>query len=109
MYLKKTPNPNGRIRLSIVDKYYDKKKKCSRQKTIESLGFLDELEKNTMILFLIFHNVWNFLTNKRRKSRLQSNSRSMIPTDYAWVTILGRTLATLHLVRYITSLRLISS
>lgn len=45
MYLKKTPNSNGRIRLSIVDNYYDKKKKCSRQKTIESLGFLDELEK----------------------------------------------------------------
>ena len=45
MYLKKTPNSNGRIRLSIVDNYYDKKKKCSRQKTIESIGFLDELEK----------------------------------------------------------------
>ena len=45
MYLKKTPNPSGRIRLSIVDNYYDKKRKCSRQKTIESLGFLDELEK----------------------------------------------------------------
>ena len=45
MYLKKTPNSNGRICLSIVDNYYDKKKKCSRQKTIESLGFLDELEK----------------------------------------------------------------
>lgn len=45
MYLKKTPNSCGRIRLSIVDNYYDKKKKCSRQKTIESLGFLDELEK----------------------------------------------------------------
>lgn len=45
MYLKKTPNSHGRIRLSIVDNYYDKDKKCSRQKTIESLGFLDELEK----------------------------------------------------------------
>lgn len=45
MYLKKTPNLKGRIRLSIVDTYYDKKKKCSRQKTIESLGWLDELEK----------------------------------------------------------------
>ena len=45
MYLKKTPNPQGRIRLSIVDNYYDKVKKCSRQKTIESIGFLDELEK----------------------------------------------------------------
>ena len=45
MYLKKTPNPKGRIRLSIVDTYYDKSKKRSRQKTIESLGWLDELEK----------------------------------------------------------------
>ena len=45
MYLKKTPNANGRIRLSIVDNYYDKSRKCSRQKTIESIGFLDELEK----------------------------------------------------------------
>lgn len=45
MYLKKTPNSHGRIRLSIVDNYYDKSKKCSRQKTVESIGWLDELEK----------------------------------------------------------------
>ena len=45
MYLKKTPNLNGRIRLSIVDTYYDKAKKYSCQKTIESIGWLDELEK----------------------------------------------------------------
>ena len=44
MYLKKTPNPSGRIRLSIFDTYYDKVKKCSRQKTVESIGWLDELE-----------------------------------------------------------------
>ena len=43
--LQKTPNLNGRIRLSIVDTYYDKAKKCSRQKTIESIGWLNELEK----------------------------------------------------------------
>lgn len=45
MHLKKTPSSNGRIRLSIVDTYYDKTKKTTRQKTIESIGFLDELEK----------------------------------------------------------------
>ncbi len=45
MYLKKTPNPKGRIRLSIVDSYYDKQKKCSRQVTVETLGFLDDLQK----------------------------------------------------------------
>ena len=45
MYLKNTPNSHGRIRLSIVDTYYDKAKKCSRQKTVESIGWLDELQK----------------------------------------------------------------
>ena len=51
MHLKKTPSPNGRIRLSIVDTYYDKQKKCTRQKTIESIGFLDELEKTYDVLW----------------------------------------------------------
>ena len=32
MYLKKTPNSHGRIRLSIVDTYYDKVKKCPPRK-----------------------------------------------------------------------------
>lgn len=45
MHLKKTPDRNGRIRLSIVDTYYDKQRKSTRQKTIESLGYLDDLEK----------------------------------------------------------------
>lgn len=45
MYLKKTPNKSGRIFLSIVDSYYDKATKNSKHKTIESLGYLDELEK----------------------------------------------------------------
>lgn len=43
MYLKKTPQKNGRIFLSIVDGYYDKQKGYSRQITIEKLGYLDEL------------------------------------------------------------------
>ncbi|MDD4570809.1 MAG: IS1634 family transposase [Tepidanaerobacteraceae bacterium] len=45
MYLKKTKTRNGKIHLAIVDTYYDKSKKCSRTKTIESLGYLEELEK----------------------------------------------------------------
>ncbi|MGM8366648.1 IS1634 family transposase [Virgibacillus sp. W0181] len=45
MYLKKTKTKNGRIHLSIVDSYYDKVKKYARQVTIESLGYLDEAEK----------------------------------------------------------------
>lgn len=45
MYLKRTPQKSGRIYVSIVDSYYDKNKKCSRQITLEKLGYLDELEK----------------------------------------------------------------
>lgn len=57
MHLKKTPNRNGRIRLSIVDTYYDKQKKSTRQKTIESIGYLDDLEKYMMIQLPTFRNV----------------------------------------------------
>ena len=45
MFLKKTPNKSGRINLAIVDGYYDKATKKTKHKVIESLGYLDEPEK----------------------------------------------------------------
>ena len=45
MFLKKTPNKSGRINLAIVDGYYHKASKKTKHKVIESLGYLDELEK----------------------------------------------------------------
>jgi len=45
MYLKKTPQRNGRIYLSIADGYYDKERKHARTVTVEKLGYLDELQK----------------------------------------------------------------
>lgn len=45
MFLKKTPNKSGRINLAIVDGYYDKATKKTKHKANESLGYLDELEK----------------------------------------------------------------
>lgn len=46
MFLKKVKNKQtGRTYLSIVHGYRDKATKKSRTKTIESLGYLDELEK----------------------------------------------------------------
>lgn len=45
MHLKKAKTSSGRIYLSIADSYYDKQRKMSRSKTIESLGYLDDLEK----------------------------------------------------------------
>jgi len=44
MYLKKTTNKNtGRIHLSIAEGYWDKERGHSRTKTVESIGYVDEL------------------------------------------------------------------
>jgi len=46
MYLKQANNKKtGRTYLSMVQNYYDKDKGYSRTKTIDSFGYLDELEK----------------------------------------------------------------
>lgn len=44
MFLKKTPKPGG-LYLAITESYYDKNKKCTRQKTIKGLVYLDNLKK----------------------------------------------------------------
>jgi len=44
MHLKQTPQKSGRVNLLIVDGYYDKETKNSRQFTLENLGYLDELQ-----------------------------------------------------------------
>lgn len=45
MYLKKNKKPNGRIHLIIAHGYRDKETRKVRTKTIETLGYLDELAK----------------------------------------------------------------
>jgi hypothetical protein len=57
MYLKRTPQKSGKVFVSIVDGYYDKERKCSRQITLEKLGYLDELEKT-------YEDPIAFFTNK---------------------------------------------
>jgi transposase len=45
VYLKKTPNKKtGRTYLSIAEGYWDKERGHTRTKTIESIGYLDELQ-----------------------------------------------------------------
>lgn len=49
MFLRKAKNKKtGRTYLSIVESYRVPGVKNSRSRTIESLGYLDELEKNMM-------------------------------------------------------------
>ena len=45
MYLKQSRFKTGRIFLSIVHGYWDSKSKQSRTKTIQKIGYLDELQK----------------------------------------------------------------
>lgn len=45
MYLKQSKTRNGRIYLSITDSYYDKATQNAKHVTIESLGYLDDLQK----------------------------------------------------------------
>ena len=69
MYLKKTPNSHGRIRLSIVDTYYDKAKKCSRQKTVESIGCSMNFKNSTMTRLLISQNGQRELNEEKQKKQ----------------------------------------
>lgn len=45
MYIKKSPKPNGRVYLSIVESRRDGKSKHSKTITVQKLGYLDELAK----------------------------------------------------------------
>jgi hypothetical protein len=46
MHLKQSPRKNGRTYLSMVRSYRDKDKGYSRTETVESFGYVDELEKH---------------------------------------------------------------
>lgn len=45
MYLKKKTEPDGDIYLSIMEKYYDREKKASRERTVEGIGHVSKLRK----------------------------------------------------------------
>lgn len=45
MFLKKTKRANGRITLSAVQSYRDPKTRKSKQRSVKTFGYIDELEK----------------------------------------------------------------
>jgi hypothetical protein len=45
MHLKQSPRSGGRTYLSMVRSYRDKDKGYSRTETVESFGYVDELEE----------------------------------------------------------------
>ncbi|MEG1848789.1 MAG: IS1634 family transposase [Lachnospiraceae bacterium] len=73
MFLKKTPNSKGRINLAIVDGYYDKNTKKTKHKVIESLGYLDEFEKQYSDPIAYFTDRARQLTNEKNERNLPIN------------------------------------
>lgn len=76
MFLKKTPNKSGRINLAIVDGYYDKASKKTKHKVIESLGYLDELEKQ-------YDDPIDYFT-KRAKKLTEEKKRRQAPIHFTF-------------------------
>jgi len=70
MYLKKTyRKETGRTYLVIAQKYRDPKSGISKDRTIQSLGYLDELEKEYNDPIAHFKEVANKMTEEENKTK----------------------------------------
>jgi transposase len=96
MFLKKTKNKKtGRTYLSIVHGYRDKATKKTKLKTIESLGYLDELEKDYEDPIAFFNEKVNQMNREQeaeksamtfqmsRDARIQMNAANRKNLGYA--------------------------
>ena len=68
MFVKKTPKPKG-LYLAITESYYDKEKKCTRQKTIQKLGYLEDLKKQYPDPIAHFKAVAGEMNRERAESK----------------------------------------
>ena len=85
MYLKKRyQKETGRTYLAIAQKYRDPKTKISTDRTVKSLGYLDELEKEYDDPVSHFQEVARQMTeeeNARKKLTLKINLDEALPRD----------------------------
>ena len=80
MYLKKTLNRQGRIYLSFVQGYRDEFGKV-KQKTVENIGFLDELSKSYNNPIEYFKNLAKEKNNEQIKEYTIKNLKSKTIDD----------------------------
>ena len=80
VFLKKDKRPNGRIYLSIVEGYRDPVTKKPKQRKVESLGFLDDLEKEFDNPIAHFTEVAKNMTEEAKNKNL-SLDFSFLPDD----------------------------
>ena len=72
MYLKKKTEPDGDIYLSIMEKYYDRKKKATRERTVEGIGHVSELRRQYDDPIAHFTQYAKQLTEERNTQRHQT-------------------------------------
>ena len=85
MHLKPTKQKSGRVNLSIVDGYYDKEKKTTRQVTIENLGYLDDLQREYEDPIAFFTQRVEEMKKKKAEQnaplKFEFSHKETIPTD----------------------------
>lgn len=68
MFLKKDKRPNGRIHLSIVEGYRDPLTGRPKQRNVQTLGYLDELEKKFNNPILHFSEIAKKMTEEEKQN-----------------------------------------
>ena len=77
MYLKKKKEADGDIYLSIMEKYYDRKKKVTRERTVKGLGRVSELKEEYPDPIAHFTAYTQELTKQAKTDRFCSVSIDM--------------------------------
>ena len=67
MYLKKRTEANGDVYLSVMEKYYDRSRKTTRERTVEGLGHLSTLKKEYDDPIAHFTQYAKSLTKKKKE------------------------------------------
>ena len=77
MYLKIAKKEKG-MYLTIVEKYWDKDKKCSREKTAKIIGYLDSSSDNYNELVSSYKKEAAEMTKKNKEDSNSNISMTMI-------------------------------
>ena len=67
MYLKKKTEANGDVYLSVMEKYYDRSRKTTRERTVEGIGHLSTLKKEYDDPIAHFTQYAKSLTEKKKE------------------------------------------
>ena len=69
MYLKKKTESNGDVYLSVMEKYYDRTRRTTRERTVEGIGHVSELRNQYEDPIAYFTQYAKDLTDKKKEDR----------------------------------------